>query len=194
MIAQNTKGVFSDRKTPTIIAEVKIKSPFGFVAEKTWDELFSIACRAGDIIAIHTDERWGGSFELLEKAKAMTKKPILAKGIHAHDDDVARAIMCGADFVLIVGRLPDPKYKDRVFVEPLTLEELARVPQGYKVVWNSRDLATGGIKDETFEDARAIWKGFLCQASNIRTVEDIKKGADAVLVGSHLADFARTLE
>ena len=68
------------------------------------------------------------------------------------------------------------------------------IQDGTKVVWNSRDLVTGGLKKETFEDARKIWKGWLCQASNIKTVADIKEGADAVLVGSHLPEFAESIQ
>jgi indole-3-glycerol phosphate synthase len=49
-----------------IIAEVKTQSPFGFKSQKTWKELFKIASEAGDIISIHTDSRWGGSFDLLK--------------------------------------------------------------------------------------------------------------------------------
>jgi len=68
---------------PLLIAEVKTESPFGFVSEKTWRQLFDIANKHGDIISIHTDKRWGGSFDLISKAKELTKKPVLAKGIHA---------------------------------------------------------------------------------------------------------------
>ncbi|MAJ97292.1 MAG: hypothetical protein CMI56_01585 [Parcubacteria group bacterium] len=46
----------------------------------------------GDIISIHTDSRWGGSFELLEKARGLTDKPILAKGIHKDDADIEKAL------------------------------------------------------------------------------------------------------
>ena len=54
-------------KNIKIIAEVKMKSPFGYRSKNTWDELFKAANRIGDIISIHTDERWGGSFDLVEK-------------------------------------------------------------------------------------------------------------------------------
>jgi len=63
-----------------------------------------------------------------------------------------------------------------------------------KVVWNSRDLSDGGLKKETFEEARRLWKGWLCQASNICSVADIQDGADAVLVGTHLEEFALSLK
>jgi hypothetical protein len=71
---------------------------------------------------------------------------------------------------------------------------LSKIPEKFKVVWNARDLSNGGLKKETFEQARKIWKGWLCQASNIMSIKDIKKGADAVLVGSHLEEFTKSLK
>ena len=179
-------------KNTQIIAEVKTQSPFGFKSTKSWDELFVIANKVGDIISIHTDPRWGGSFELIKKAKSLTKKPILAKGIHASDDEIQEAISAGADFVLVVGRIPTI-YQDKCMTEPLTLTELKTIPENLMVVWNSRDLADGMMKKETFEQAQQIFKGWLCQASNIKTVADIHSGADAVLIGSHLPEFAESL-
>ncbi len=171
-----------------LIAEVKTRSPFGFRSDKSWDELFEIANTVGDIISIHTDPRWAGSFDLIKKAKSLTKKPILAKGIHATDKEVQQAIDAGADYVLVVGRIPNI-HQDKCLIEPTTLSELKKIPENLKVVWNSRDLSDGGIKKETFEEARKIFGGWMCQASNIKTVTDIKSGADAVLVGTHLSEF-----
>ena len=172
-----------------IIAEVKTRSPFGFISEKSWDELFVVANKIGNIISIHTDPRWGGSFELITKAKGLTKKPILAKGIHSTDDDVQKAVDAGADYVLVVGRIPEI-YQEKCLIEPLTLPELKTIPEHLKVVWNTRDLSDGKMKKETFEEVRKIFKGWLCQASNIKTLADIKEGADAVLVGTYLIDFS----
>ena len=99
------------------------------------------------------------------------------------------AVEAGADFVLVVGRVPKI-YLEKCLVEPTTLAELKALPKTVKrVVWNSRDLQTGGLKKETFTEARAIWDGWLCQASNIRSVADIEKGADALLIGTHLETF-----
>ncbi len=180
-------------KNTEIIAEVKIMSPFGFKSEKSWDELFVIADEIGDIISIHTDTRWGGSFDLIRKAKTLTKKPVLAKGIHATDIEVQQAIEAGADHVLVVGRIPTI-HQEKCLIEPLTLTELKTIPENLKVVWNSRDLSDGGTKEETFEDARSIFKGWLCQASNIKILQDIKEGANAVLIGTNLADVAKSLK
>ncbi len=180
-------------KKPLIIAEVKTHSPFGYLSDKNWDELFEIAEKIGDIISIHTDLRWNGSLELIRRAKRMTQKPILAKGIHATDEEVEAAVKAGAHYVLVVGRIP-AIHHEKVLIEPNSLNELKKIPSSFKVVWNSRDLTTGGLKAETFEEARRIFKGWLCQASNIRTSNDIKEGADAILVGTYLDEFADSLK
>jgi indole-3-glycerol phosphate synthase len=179
-------------KKPIIIAEVKTKSPFGFQSNKSWEELFAVAEKVGDMISIHTDPRWGGSFDLIAKARRLTKKPILAKGIHENDSDIEKAIESGADFVLVVGRITEV-HADKCIIEPYTLDELSKIPETFKALWNSRDLKTGGRKKETFSEVREIFKGWLCQASHIQTIEDIHPLADAVLVGENLENFAESL-
>ncbi len=176
-----------------IIAEVKTASPFGFRSNRTWEELFYIADEIGDIVSVHTDPRWDGSFDLVGRAKKLTDKPILAKGIHPDDKDIERAREAGADYVLVVGRIPKV-YIERCLIEPYSLSDLYKIPHNSKVVWNSRDLSTGKPKYETFEQARKTWKGWLCQASYIRTQKDIKPGANAVLIGSYLEEFAASLK
>jgi indole-3-glycerol phosphate synthase len=181
----------------SIVAEVKTESPFGYKSKLEWNELFNIANTIGDIIAIHTDKRWGGSFDLIRKAKNLTDKPILAKGFHPSDSDIDRSLQAGADYVLVVGRVP-PRYRkvyrQKCWIEPLGLWQLSEIPADMKAVWNSRDLNTGKRKEETFEQARIDWKGWLCQASFIRRKTDIKLGADAILVGEHLHEFAVDVE
>lgn len=184
----------SQDKDLTIIAEVKTCSPYGFVSRYSWDELFRIAEEVGDIISIHTDARWGGSLEHLRKARFLTDKPILAKGIHIYDSELEDVFQCGADFALVVGRVPDHSYLDKTFIEPLSLKELKDIPESLKVVWNSRDLRTGNTKDISLTDVRKKWKGWLCQASNIHTIDDVSESVDAVLVGSFLPEFAKSLK
>src|SRR3989344_845205 len=180
-------------KKTLIVAEVKTKSPFGWKSSDTWKNLFRIADEIGDIISIHTDPRWGGSLKLIERARGLTKKPILAKGIHRTDEDVKEATAAGADYVLVVGRIP-LVHMNKCWIEPLVLEELNKIPLRFKVVWNTRDQYSGGKKHQTFSEARKLWKGRICQASHIRNIDDIQKGADAALVGTHLVEFAESLK
>ncbi len=150
-----------------------------------------MASEHGDWISIHTDERWGGSMELIRKARKLTKKPILAKGIHATDEEVNQAIQAGADYVLVVGRVPQV-HKDKCLIEVLLLEQFEMLPKGTKAVWNQRDLSTGKSKKETFAQARKEWKGWLAQASLLKKPKDVANGADAYIVGSDLPEFVRT--
>ena len=85
-----------------LVAEIKTKSPFGFSSHKSWDELAEVAIHFGDIISVHSDPKWGGSFDLIEKVRGMTDKPILAKGIHSKDEEVREAIKRGANYVFIL--------------------------------------------------------------------------------------------
>lgn len=176
-----------------IVAEVKTHSPFGWVSSYSWDELFEIANSVGDIISIHTDPRWHGSFELIKKARGLTNKPILAKGIHADDEDIEKALKAGADYVLVVGRVPQV-HQDKLWIEPNSIEELKALPNHLKAVWNARDLANGKAKDATFADARAAFSGWLCQASFITTKESIDPSAEAAIIGTNLPGFSSTLQ
>lgn len=110
------------------IAEVKTKSPFGFIANKSWDELFDIANLYGNFLSIHVDEKWGGSQEVLRKAKSLTSIAILAKGIHSTDDQIVESLVNGANYVLVVGRLPRTDLLQHCFIEPLNLAQLSMVP------------------------------------------------------------------
>lgn len=175
----------------TFIAEVKTESPFGFRSVLSWDELFEVAATHGDWVSVHTDPRWGGSFDLLSRARAATGKPILAKGIHRTDDEVRRALDLGADFVLVVGRIPDAD-PSRVLAEARDLRDLRDLPEHVRAVWNSRDLSTGRMRG-SFEEARRIRPGWLCQASGISSPGDVSPRADAFIVGENLVRFCSGL-
>lgn len=174
------------------VAEVKNKSPFGLASNDSWESLLEIASECGDAISIHTDPRWNGSFDNLRRARALTNKPLLAKGIHTTDDDVRRALDCGANAVLVVGRIPADELMAKCWLEPLTIAELKTLPPCL-AVWNARDLRDGKPKTETWQEARAAWSGTLCQASLIRHVNDIKPDSDCFLVGEHMKTVARAL-
>jgi len=191
-------------KNIEFIAEVKTISPLGYKSKESWDELFQIANDVGETISVHTDYRWGGSFDLLSRARELTKKPILAKGLHFYDDEVKRAFDLGANYVLIVGRVPIKlleNYQQRCLIEPYDLLQLKGIPQELKVVWNSRDLVRSLIEgkevmrdeNESFEFARKMRTGRICQASNIRTINDVNLDADAILIGTHLNEFVESM-
>lgn len=182
-------------KHPIFIAEVKTKSPFGYCSKLYWKELFDIADKHGDWISIHTDSRWGGSFKLLKFVRTLIKKPILAKGIHSTDEEIQQALDCGADYVLVVDRLPAEKYIENCLLEvsSLTLfREFLRKYPNAKYVYNKRDLTTGKMKDFDYFDAyNCEMPKWLCQASGIKSLEDINNLADAFIVGEHLEQFCK---
>jgi len=91
----------------------------------------------------------------------------------------------------VVGRIPNISL-EKVLLEPIAIAELASYPKDAKVVWNTRDLATGKPKYETIADARKIWNGWLCQASILTDLKDVFSGVDAILVGEHLEKFLQS--
>ena len=196
-----------------IIAEVKPWSPFGKrLTQNSWERQLDLAIKTGWMISSHTHHIWKGSIEQIKRTRERTDKPILAKGFHVTDEEVDEMLGAGATSVLVVGRIPQKH--NRCFIEPLTIEELATVPTTSWAVWNSRDLSSlkvlpgipqflldrwkqmdtsGDRKKESFQEARRVFKGKLCQASNITTIDDVLPGADAILVGSALETFAASI-
>jgi len=172
-----------------LIAEVKTCSPYGYKSDKTWDELFDLANEYGDMISIHTDPRWGGSYEKLKEARSRTSKAILAKGIHPTNEEVCNLMDIGANYVLVVGRVPHIDIINRCLLEPSSIEEIESYPRNAKIVWNARDLDTGKPKDKKIDDVRKVWSGWLCQASLISSMDDVYRGVDAILVGQNLVEY-----
>lgn len=182
---------------PTFIAEVKTKSPFGYFSKLYWRELFEVANLHGDWISIHTDYRWGGSFKLLKFVRTLTNKPILAKGIHSTDNEIQQALDCGANYVLVVDRIPDEKYIDKCLLEISHLNDfrkaLSKFPDA-KYVYNNRDLSTGKMRNHNYFDAyRCEGPKWLCEASGIKTLKDVNPLADAYIVGENLVEFCDSL-
>lgn len=189
-----------------LIAEVKPCSPSGWKSQYNWDKLFEMAegHPAVDMISIHTSPRWEGSLDLVTRARNRTSKPILAKGIHANDDDLKSALDAGASLALVVGRVPKNYWPECIIIEPLTLNGLAQIPSEYNTQWNARDLVglfrklaglpAREVSRPSFAEARRVRPhGWMCQASHLRTKADIQFSADAVLVGTHLPEFLASL-
>lgn len=180
-----------------IVGEVKTRSPFGYVNLNRMDREDMVRalndCPAIDIISIHTNEAWQGSFEWLREACVIVRKPVLAKGFHDTIHDVKLAFDCGAAHVLTVGWWSGD---DRCWVEVEDLDDLG--PCGFgasKVVWNARNPRTGNPRwvisvgetpRQTTDWARQRRAGWLCQASGIKTVADVHPKVNAVLIGEAL--------
>lgn len=195
-----------DKKKPIFIAEIKTQSPFGFESLHSWDELFDMANRYGDWISVHTNPLWGGSWKLLAEARKRTKKPILAKGIHGSDESVAMAFNTGADYVLSVGRIPekvdwmrDGEFDlDKILIEPISFAQYLSWDRFnhsalQKLVFNQRDLSNGKAKDEDYDMWRKVTP-WLCQASRIRNINEVRPDANAFIVGSNLPFFINSLK
>ncbi len=181
-----------------VIAEVKPCSPTMSTGQ-TWEELFPLACEVGDWISIHTNPLFGGSMEYITKARELAPgKVILAKGFHFTDEEVDEALARGANYVLVVGRIPE-RNESQCLIEPYYFEDLEKIPSGFRIVWNSRDIfALINAKEpkikEGFEEARKLLPdAWICQASNILTVDDVHPTANAVLIGTNLESFAKSL-
>lgn len=191
-------------KKPIFIAEVKTHSMFGFQSKYNKYQLFDLACEKGDWISIHTDPRFGGSFDDIYMARRETNKPILAKGFHCSDDDVKRCYDMGANHVLVVDRYSHfhksyPRNTESIF-EISRLDDIYTFidPSDCKVVFNGRDLKTGlGRKSlHKWHEYRAKCS-WLCGASLIKhpiDVELLYPGADAFIVGEHLVEFCKELK
>ena len=145
------------------IAEAKKKSPWeGIISYLPMEELLKKAIELGDWISVHTEEPWGGSIETLKMARAMTNKPIMAKGFHRTNESVEAAFKAGADYVLVVGRMAP---FEGVIVEPASLEDVKTFNHARMMMWNRRDLSNGHARKFSWDLAKKLRKGWLGCAS-----------------------------
>lgn len=188
---------------PLVVAEVKDRTPFNpdYHASDRYVQL-RICEEIGDVISIHTNPLWGGSWEWLAEVCKRATKPVLAKGFHPTIRDVERALDCGATHVLTVGWHPGGDLAERCWMECETFDQLRDQPSTQRCVWNARNPRTGETRWE--DDAQLMWtcvKGYnsqrrpsvslpaqpwLCQASRIRGPDDVVAGVDAILIGEGL--------
>jgi len=177
-----------------LIFDTKIRSPFGWDPKYSWDDRLELAIKYADIIAIQTMDGWGGYPGLITAARRETSKPILAKGFCRTDEEIVDLINLGATYVLVVGRVPANKYIDKCMLEPTCLREMEDYPKNAKVVWNARNLLTGLPKKETFEDALDKWQGWICQASMIKSLNEVHPDVDAVMVGTYMDEIIEDMK
>jgi indole-3-glycerol phosphate synthase len=188
-----------NRESQIFIGEIKVKSPFTKLNRpKSFDKLMRLCINHADCISVHTDARWGGSFENIRKVFPYTTSPILAKGIHGSDVEIREAMNMGATYVLVVGRIPeDEKLLPYCWLEPTNLKQLDEFCSKVEctMVWNSRNLEDGCLKEGTFDDALKLTKSQqLIQASNIRSVEDVHPLASGYIVGTYLPQFIKSIK
>jgi indole-3-glycerol phosphate synthase len=156
-------------------------------------------------VSILVDERFGGSFEDLQAARAGTRLPLLAKGFFTEQNDLIQARVAGADAALLLLRDVDDLAATRllkgahdieldVLVEAHDEQELERaVSLGAEVIGlNARDLGTFAIDRRAQLDlvAKAPRDRILVAESGISSraqgAAAELAGADAILVGSAL--------
>lgn len=185
-----------------LVAEVKTRTPFDPDYRKDWMHQFALASEFGDMVSIHVDPRWNGSYDLISIARRLTDKPILAKGFCTSMTQHNEAIAAGAHQVLWIGAVPPPEARHQAWCEITSspekgwgfwLDEIARI--GCPIVSNSRQPETG----REFFGEMDLWRAipsecFKVQASNIKTIADVREDADAILVGTHLESFLDTLK
>ena len=187
-------------KKPIFIAEIKTKSMYGFESKYHRNTLIDTALHYGDWISCHTDPRFGGSFDDIYMLRKETDKPILAKGFHCHDDDIKKAFDLGADYVLVVQRLPNlMKFNNKKLLLELgdIIYERFDLMDVLRFVYNGRDLKTGLAKNiGDYHNFRKQCK-WLCGASFIKEPRDVNifyPNCDAFIVGQNLVEFCELLK
>jgi indole-3-glycerol phosphate synthase len=194
------------------IAEVKRRSPSAGDLRPDADPAGIAASyeRAGAAaVSILVDaERFGGSWNDLRAARAVTSVPLLAKGFFASEEDVGTAAESGADAILLLLRDLDDGTCRRLmlaaaerdldaFVEAHDASELERGLElgADPIGLNARDLATFAIDRraqlELVADARRRARDRVVVAESgiwnrAQGAEAELAGADAILVGSAL--------
>jgi indole-3-glycerol phosphate synthase len=187
------------------IAEVKRRSPSAGDLRPDADPavLAREFERAGAAaVSILVDERFAGSWEDLNAARAATSLPLLAKGFFSTRADLERARQAGADAVLLLLRdLDDRTVLDLMgvpglefLVEAHDADELRRAEAlgAAAIGLNARDLATFEIdRREQLElvasaprDRVVVAESGVGNRAHAAAAE--LAGADAILVGSAL--------
>jgi indole-3-glycerol phosphate synthase/phosphoribosylanthranilate isomerase len=191
------------------IAEVKRRSPSAGDLRPDADpaRLAAQFANAGAAaISILVDERFGGSLEDLQAARAATTAPLLAKGFFTEELDLLKLKLAGADAALVILRNVDDQqaaglisYARELGIETLVVahdaNELHRaVALGAEVIGvNARDLSTFELDRRAQLElvARiAEHDAVIVAESGVHTraqgAAAELAGADAILVGSAL--------
>lgn len=180
---------------PLVVAEVKPRSPFGWVNPLSVEAQMKLCREVGDIISVHTNPLWGGSWDLLAEVCKWADRPVLAKGFHDTVHDVRRALDCGATYVLTVGWHPGGELGKRCWFEVENRYQLTNAPEAEWIVLNARCPRTGGRRGVDAWNDTAVDRVLtspdrlghrICQASMIRGPQDVHPLANAILIGEGL--------
>lgn len=199
-------------KKKIFIAEIKTKSPYGFQSPHSFIKLMETAIEYGDWISVHDNALWGGDSETISFVRQNTNKPILAKGIHYTNERIIEAIDAGADYVLSAGRvagsaedigerqkvkLRNSDYKKIIYEldyeKVLSLVNFSSYWKESKYVCNSRDLSTGKFKEKNEIEDFVKLGTWVCQASGIKSKNDVNSNVDAFIVGENLLEFCKNI-
>ena len=141
---------------PGYIAEHKPRSPFGWVGPDIPVEDFIGLHTDAGAYAVHVQEPWGGSWDTLARARAVTDKSVLVKGVLS-EREVGRVVASGAVALLIEGQNDHLPVRLPV-IEVTTPEALGRALQREPawIVVNARDIDTGEMHPERHDEMRSL--------------------------------------
>jgi indole-3-glycerol phosphate synthase / phosphoribosylanthranilate isomerase len=191
------------------IAEVKRRSPSAGDLRPDADPAqlaAQLASAGAAAISVLVDERFGGTLEDLQAARAATAAPLLAKGFFTDEAELSHLKEAGADAALLILRdLDDARsaallaYARRLGIDALVeahdgAEVRRALALGAEVVGvNARDLSTFEIDRERQLDLVAELRSEECVVvaesgiwSRAQAAAAELAGADAILVGSAL--------
>lgn len=202
------------RKGPVLIAEIKPRSPSeGVLYKGNLVELAKTYQSAGaDAISVLTDEKFfGGSAELFRKVKKAVKVPLLRKDFIISEAQIIESLLLGADALLLITGLVDPKQLKKLIklslllglapvLEITSAQELKKaLNAGAQIIGvNSRDLKTLKTnKGRALKILRKIPKNkislFFSAIANYQDVKEAEKaGARGVLVGTSILQADNT--
>lgn len=176
-----------------LIAEYKPYSPHvGRITDESVEQFLD---RINDVkpwmISIIVDERWGGTYRLLQRAVNYSYWPVMAKGLNVSFE---MALKIGAEWVLTYD-VQDAQLAEQyaIFeISPEKEEEIEKVDHVKRVLINNRNNHTGDVdKDfakrvcEKIEDHHDT---FVVVGSGYSSIEDsdVPERANAVLIGTEL--------
>lgn len=192
----------------SLVAELKPRAPSGGVLrdrDTTEAYVAQVAPHARAMSVLCDGPFFGGGFDLLARARAVTTIPLLCKDFVVHERQLIEASAAGADAVLlIVALLPPPTLRHlRRRAEELGLETLVEVhddaeldealAEGAPIIGvNSRDLRTlatdlGGAAELLARipaDRVRVAESGLGSAADVDRVRGV---CDAVLIGTALS-------